>query len=89
MHPEAEAEVALNQGAQISASPVASWGFICTFGSEAFSAAVVLDGTAHLKLGQPHRIRLKFLVPAATQYAKPGATFTFFEGGRTGVGRIL
>lgn len=89
MHPEAEAEVILIEGAAIPAAPLASFGFITTFGQESYSAAVVPDGTAHLVPQQAAHVRLRFLVEAAMRVLEPEATFELFEQGRTGSGRIL
>ena len=89
MHPEADAEVRLSGGEAFPPSPVASFGFICTFGDRSFSAAVVPDGTAALVLRESRAVRLRFLVPTASEVLIPGTTFTFFEQHRVGEGRIL
>ena len=89
MHLEADAEVCLAQGEDASPSPVESFGFICTFGDQSFSAAVVPDGTGRLVAGRPETVRLRFLVPSASVTLSPGAAFTFFEQGRVGDGRLL
>jgi hypothetical protein len=89
MNPEAEAEVTLLSGTDIPASPVPSFGVIVSFGVEAFSAAVVPAGSMHLRSGATERVRLRFLVPAASPYLRPGTEFTFSEGGRSGSGRIV
>jgi hypothetical protein len=89
MKVESNAEVVLSSGSEKPASPVTSYGFIVTFGSESFSAAVVPNGSGTLKAEKASRVRLQFLVPEAARFLKPGAEFTFFEDGRSGHGRVI
>ena len=89
MNSETDAEVTLLSGTEIPASPVSSFGFIISFGAEAFSAAVVPAGSMQLRSGEPARVRLRFLVPAVSPFLRSGTEFTFFEGGRSGSGRII
>ena len=90
MHPQAEAEVTLQSGAHIRAAPVENFHFIIGFGEEGgWSAQVLPSGTAHLVLGRPERVHLRFAVPGAAAALEPGKAFDFFEVGRRGVGRIL
>lgn len=88
MHPETDAVVTLEAGADIPASPTSSYGFIVDFGGEAYSAAVVPDGSSGLEHSVPTPIRLRFLVDEVREFLRPGASFTFFEQGRTGTGKI-
>jgi hypothetical protein len=89
MRPEIEAEVVLASGADRTASPVGSYGFIVSFGTESFSAAVVPNGSSGLKPGEPCRVRLQFLAEEVARFLKPGVDFTFFEQGRIGRGVLL
>ena len=89
MNPEIDAEVVLATGAANSATPVSSFGFIVSFGSESYSAAVIPNGSASLKQSVPSKVRLRFLVPEAQRFLRPGARFSFFEQGRTGEGHVL
>jgi hypothetical protein len=89
MRPEIEAEVVLASGADRTASSVASYGFIVSFGGESFSAAVVPNGSSGLRPGEPCRVRLQFLVEEVAPFLKPGVEFVFFEQGRTGRGVLL
>jgi hypothetical protein len=89
MHPEVDAIVTLETGADVPASPITSYGFIVRFGSEAYSAAVLPTGSAGLKLNTPTRVRLRFLVEESQDFLRVGASFSFFEQGRTGAGTIV
>lgn len=89
MHPEVDAIVTLEAGADVPASPITSYGFIVRFGSEAYSAAVLPTGSAGLKLNDPTRVRLRFLVEESQELLRAGTPFSFFEQGRTGLGRIV
>lgn len=87
----ATADVTLDgNGADRAASPPASFGFIVTFGpDDAWSAAVVPDGSDALEPGVPTQVTLRFLVVEAARSLSVGREFTFWESGRTGHGRIV
>jgi len=91
MKPEAIAEITLSEAVPDNEliSPPSSFGFILTFGTESFSAAVVPDGSGLLQPGIPQRVRLRFLVEAVRTSLAAGREFAFQEGRRTGCGRIL
>jgi hypothetical protein len=88
MRPEIFAEVTLFVGADKPPSPVGSYGFIVSFGSDAFSAAVIPAGAGALRVSEPRRVQLRFLVEAALPHLKPGNAFTFSDQGRLGTGKI-
>jgi hypothetical protein len=87
MKPEIFAEVTLLEGADKPPPHVGSYGFM-SFGSDAFSAAVVPNGSGALQVSEPIRVQLRFLVEAALPLLKPGNVFTFFDQGRLGAGKI-
>ena len=89
MHVQADAEVVLAGRSEIPPTSLASFGFIVSFGAESFSAQVLPDGSGMLEVSKPQRVMLNFLVEAARPYLTPGRSFTFFEQGRIGEGRIL
>lgn len=89
MHPEADAVVTLQGGADVPASPMTSYGFIVNFDGESYSAAVLPNGSAELKSNVPTRVRLRFNFQEAEEFLRSGASFTFFEQGRTGAGNIV
>ena len=89
MRPEADAEVTLSSGVDRPASPVTSYSFLISFGTESFSAAVIPNGSGSLKTEMPCRVRLQFLVAEVAPFLNSGVSFTFFEQGRVGRGFVL
>lgn len=87
----ATADVTLDpNGADHPASLPTSFNFIVMFGpDDAWSAAVVPDGSDALEPGVPTRVTLRFLTGEVTRSLSAGREFTFRESGRTGHGRIV
>lgn len=89
MHPEVDAIVTLEAGADVPASEITNYGFIVSFGKEAYSATVISGGSADLELNVPTRVRLRFRFEESRDFLRTGAAFSFFEQGRTGTGKIV
>ena len=90
MQIEAELEVTLEKGAQFRSPDPGHYHFIVQLEEIGFSSdPLTVGGTSHLAVGKPGLVRVRFLVPLAAEYIRPGLTFTFFENMREGSGRVL